>query len=179
MSQAPTTPLVAVVLGSDSDLPQMESCLQMLEQFEIGHDLHICSAHRTPEAAHELSATARQKGYVAIIAAAGGAAHLAGVIAASTTLPVLGVPMRSAALSGVDSLYSTVQMPAGIPVATLAIGEPGGANAAIFVAQMLSVTDPAMAERVDRYRAGLREKVQARHERAHRSRRFGPDAGQD
>jgi 5-(carboxyamino)imidazole ribonucleotide mutase len=176
MSPASAAPLVAVVLGSDSDLPQMEPCLSMLEEFEIGYDLHIRSAHRTPDAVHELATTARQKGYVAIIAAAGGAAHLAGVIAASTTLPVLGVPMRSAALSGVDSLYSTVQMPAGVPVPSLAIGEAGAANAAIFVAQMVSVTDPAMAERVDRYRASLREKVQARHERSHRSKRFGASA---
>ena len=174
----PAIPLVAVILGSDSDLPQMEGCLQMLDQFEIGYDLNVMSAHRTPADVHEFAINARSRGFGAIIAAAGGAAHLAGVLAAWTTLPVLGVPIKSQALSGIDSLYSTVQMPAGIPVATLAIGEAGATNAAIFVAQMFAVHSPQLAARVEAYRAGLRAKVQAKHGQTHRSRRFPPSAGQ-
>ena len=171
MSENPA-PLVGVVMGSDSDLPQMEPCLEMLERFQIGYELHVMSAHRTPDAVHEFASTARESGFGAIIAAAGGAAHLAGVVAAATTLPVIGVPIQSSALSGIDSLYSPVQMPAGVPVATVAIGKAGAANAGILAAQIFSVASETMANRLAEHRASMREKVQAKAQRAHRSKRF-------
>jgi len=140
-------PEVGVILGSKSDLQLMESCLTQLAEFDIDSELKICSAHRDPAGVMEWASTARQRGLKIVIAAAGGAAHLPGVVAAWTDLPVVGVPMPTPHLSGVDSLYSIVQMPAGIPVATMAIGEAGAKNAAWFAARVLGVTDPELAGR--------------------------------
>jgi len=140
-------PEVGVILGSKSDLQLMESCLRQLAEFDIDSELKICSAHRDPAGVMEWASTARQRGLKIVIAAAGGAAHLPGVVAAWTDLPVVGVPMPTSHLGGVDSLYSMVQMPAGIPVATMAIGEAGARNAAWFAARVLGITDPELAGR--------------------------------
>lgn len=140
-------PEVGVILGSRSDLQLIESCLSQLAEFEIDTELKICSAHRDPAGVMEWASTARQRGLKLVIAAAGGAAHLPGVVAAWTDLPVVGVPVPTSHLGGVDSLYSIVQMPAGIPVATMAIGEAGARNAAWFAARVLGVTDPDVAGR--------------------------------
>lgn len=140
-------PEVGVILGSRSDLQLIESCLSQLAEFEIETELKICSAHRDPAGVMEWASTARQRGLKLVIAAAGGAAHLPGVVAAWTDLPVVGVPVPTSHLGGVDSLYSIVQMPAGIPVATMAIGEAGAKNAAWFAARVLGVSDPEVAGR--------------------------------
>jgi 5-(carboxyamino)imidazole ribonucleotide mutase len=140
-------PEVGVILGSKSDLPLMELCLKQLEEFEIDAELKICSAHRDPTGVMEWASTAGERGLKVVIAAAGGAAHLPGVVAAWTDLPVVGVPVPTQHLGGVDSLYSIVQMPAGIPVATMAIGEAGAKNAAWFAARVLGLTDPELASR--------------------------------
>ena len=141
------TPRVGVILGSKSDLPLMESCLKQLEEFGIESELKICSAHRDPAGVMEWASTACDRDLKVVIAAAGGAAHLPGVVAAWTDLPVVGVPVPTQHLGGVDSLYSIVQMPAGIPVATMAIGEAGARNAAWFAARILGLTDRAVAAR--------------------------------
>jgi 5-(carboxyamino)imidazole ribonucleotide mutase len=138
---------VGVVVGSKSDLPLMESCVKQLEDFGIEVELKVCSAHRDPAGVMEWASTARQRGLKVVVAAAGGAAHLPGVVAAWTDLPVVGVPVPTQHLGGLDSLYSIVQMPAGIPVATMAIGEAGARNAAWFAARVLGVTDPELADR--------------------------------
>ena len=138
---------VGVILGSKSDLPLMEACLRQLEDFGIASELKVCSAHRDPAGVMEWATTARDRGLKVVIAAAGGAAHLPGVVAAWTDLPVVGVPVPTQHLGGQDSLYSIVQMPAGIPVATMAIGEAGARNAAWFAARVLGVTDPDVAGR--------------------------------
>ena len=134
-----------MILGSKSDLPLMEKCLEQLEEFGIPAELKVCSAHRDPAGVMEWASSARQRGLKVVIAAAGGAAHLPGVVAAWTDLPVIGVPVPTTHLGGLDSLYSIVQMPAGIPVATMAIGEAGARNAAWFAARVLGVTDPEVA----------------------------------
>src|SRR6267378_5826614 len=134
-------PLVAVIMGSQSDWDVMRNADETLNQFGVTHECRVISAHRSPALAAEFGSTAESRGLEVVIAAAGGAAHLAGVLAAHTTLPVLGVPMRSDALNGLDSLLSTVQMPAGIPVATFAIGEAGAANAALYAIAMLALSD--------------------------------------
>lgn len=148
---------VAVIMGSDSDIPAMEPCMKTLKDFGVSYDVRIMSAHRTPEAAHDFSSCARENGYGAIIAAAGKAAHLAGVMAASTTLPVIGVPVKSSTMDGLDSLLSTVQMPSGIPVATVAID--GAANAALLAVQMFALTDAALAEKLTAYKRSMAAKV--------------------
>ena len=142
---------VGIVMGSDSDLPIIEKAIATLKGLEIPYEVHIYSAHRTPEEARTFAAGARQAGFGAIIAAAGMAAHLAGAIAANTTLPVIGIPCQSATLDGIDALLSTVQMPSGIPVATVAIN--GGVNAALLCAQIFAVEDAALAARLDAKRA--------------------------
>ena len=143
-----------MILGSKSDLPLMEKCLEQLEEFGIAAELKVCSAHRDPAGVMEWAVTARERGLKLVIAAAGGAAHLPGVVAAWTDLPVIGVPVPTQHLGGVDSLYSIVQMPAGIPVATMAIGEAGARNAAWFAARVLGVTDPEVASsHLDKRRA--------------------------
>jgi 5-(carboxyamino)imidazole ribonucleotide mutase len=146
-------PLVGIVMGSRSDWPTMTHASETLKKLGIAHECRVISAHRTPDRSAKYAATARQRGLKVIIAGAGGAAHLAGVLAATTPLPVLGVPMESAALKGMDSLLSIAQMPAGIPVGTLAIGRAGAVNAALLAAAMLGLSDPRIAEAVDSYRA--------------------------
>ena len=142
---------VGIVMGSDSDLPVIQKAVDTLKALEIPYEVHIYSAHRTPEQAKDFAAGARKKGFGVIIAAAGMAAHLAGAVAANTTLPVIGIPCKSSVLDGMDALLSTVQMPSGIPVATVAIN--GGANAALLAAQILGVEDAAVAERLDAKRS--------------------------
>ncbi len=138
---------VGIVMGSDSDLPIIKKATDMLESLEIPFEVHVYSAHRTPEEARAFAVSAREKGFGVIIAAAGMAAHLAGAVAANTTLPVIGIPCKSSNLDGLDALLSTVQMPSGIPVATVAIN--GGANAALLAAQILAVEDKDLAEKLD------------------------------
>jgi len=152
-------PLVAVIMGSKSDWEVMRQADELLTSFEVPHECRVLSAHRTPVETAEYISQAEARGIEVIIAAAGGAAHLAGVSAAHTVLPVLGVPMESASLKGLDSLLSTVQMPAGIPVGTLAIGAPGARNAALLAVAILAAGRPALRERLRRFRAAQREKV--------------------
>jgi len=151
--------LVSVLMGSKSDWDTMRAAADTLQQFGVPHESHVMSAHRTPALASEFAATAESRGIEVIIAAAGGAAHLAGVIAAHTTLPVLGVPMKSDALNGLDSLLSTVQMPAGIPVGTLAIGKPGATNAALLAIAILANSRPALRKNLREFRAGQEKKI--------------------
>lgn len=151
--------LVAVLMGSKSDWETMRAAADTLQQFGVPHESRVMSAHRTPALASEFAATAEPRGIEVIIAAAGGAAHLAGVIAAHTTLPVLGVPMKSDALNGLDSLLSTVQMPAGIPVGTLAIGKPGATNAALLAIAILANSRPALRKRLREFRAEQEKKI--------------------
>ena len=151
--------LVGVVMGSDSDWPTMQAATAILDDFGVPHEARVVSAHRTPDLLFSYAENARERGLRAIIAGAGGAAHLPGMLAAKTAVPVLGVPVKSSALSGQDSLLSIVQMPKGIPVATFAIGEAGAANAALFAVAMLATTDPALAERLDRFRRAQSERV--------------------
>jgi len=148
---------VAVIMGSDSDLPIVQKAVDVLKNFEIPYEVHIYSAHRTPEEARRFACSARENGFGAIIAAAGMAAHLAGAIAANTTLPVIGIPCKGPVLDGLDALLSTVQMPTGIPVATVAVN--GGANAALLAAQIIAVEDAALAKRLDEKRKFDAQKV--------------------
>ncbi len=143
---------VAVLMGSPNDREKMRGASEMLERFGIEVDEQVISAHRNPAAVAAFASAARDGGYAAVICGAGMAAHLAGVVAAHTTLPVVGVPLSGGALNGVDALYATVQMPRGVPVATVAVD--GAANAGVLVAEMLSITDPAMADRLADFRAG-------------------------
>lgn len=158
-------PVVGVVMGSDSDLPVVRACLDTLEEFDIPYEAQVLSAHRTPEQAHAYASTARLRGLKIVIAAAGGAAHLAGVTASLTTLPVIGIPMPTEGLGGADSLYSTVQMPAGIPVATVAIGAGGAKNAALLAVEILALSDEALHGKLQEFRAGLRQSVAKKNER--------------
>ena len=148
---------VGIVMGSDSDLPVIQKAVDQLRALEIPFEVHVYSAHRTPTAAHDFAASAREQGFGVIIAAAGMAAHLAGAIAANTTLPVIGIPCKGPALDGMDALLSTVQMPSGIPVAT--VGVNNGANAALLAAQILAVEDTALADRLSAKRAADTAKV--------------------
>jgi 5-(carboxyamino)imidazole ribonucleotide mutase len=151
--------MIGTVMGSTSDWETMKTAARMLEEFGVAYEAKAMSAHRTPREVAAWAEGAAARGMKAIIAAAGGAAHLAGVVAAHTTLPVLGVPMPSKHLQGLDSLLSTVQMPKGIPVATFAIGEAGAANAALFAVAILAVTDKAMAKKLHDFRARQTEAV--------------------
>lgn len=151
--------LVAVLMGSKSDWETMKACAETLEKFGVPHESHVMSAHRTPKMVADFVSTAESRGIEVIIGAAGGAAHLAGVIAAHTTLPVLGVPMKSDALKGLDSLLSTVQMPAGIPVATLAIGKAGATNAALFAIAILANSRSELKEKLKEFRAEQERKI--------------------
>ena len=148
---------IGIVMGSDSDLPVVEKAMAVLDQYGVPYEVHVYSAHRTPVEARDFSANARENGFGVILAAAGMAAHLAGAIAANTTLPVIGIPVKSKYLDGMDALLSTVQMPTGIPVATVAID--GAANAALLAVQMLAVTDETLAEKLDNARREGAEKV--------------------
>ena len=156
-------PRVAVAMGSDSDLPTMQPAVQVLEQFGVAVEVRVLSAHRTPLEMVEFAQMARGRGFKVIVAGAGGAAHLPGMVASLTTLPVIGVPVQSRALSGVDSLHSIVQMPAGIPVATVAIGN--GLNAGLLAAQILATADPRLAQAISDYRDGLHGQVRAKDAR--------------
>ena len=151
--------MIGIVMGSTSDWETMKAAAKVLEEFGVPYDAKAMSAHRTPQAVAEWASSAQKKGLKAIIAAAGGAAHLAGVVAAHTTLPVLGVPIPSKHLQGLDSLLSTVQMPKGIPVATFAIGEAGAANAALFAVALLALSDKALAGKLDEFRRKQTEAV--------------------
>lgn len=152
-------PIVSILMGSRSDLPTMEACFNQLKEFDIPFEAHALSAHRTPNEVIALAEGAKKRGIKVIIAAAGGAAHLGGVIASSTTLPVIGVHIQTSALGGMDSLLSTVQMPGGIPVATVAIGKAGAKNAAILAAQMIALSDDEMAEKMEAFKKAMAEKV--------------------
>ena len=154
---------VAVVMGSDSDLPTMEPAAAVLRELGLGVEVRVLSAHRTPLEMVDFASNARDRGFGVIVAGAGGAAHLPGMLASLTTLPVIGVPVQSRALSGVDSLHSIVQMPAGIPVATVAIG--GGLNAGLLAAQILSVAHAGLAQRLAEYRSSLHDAVVAKDSR--------------
>jgi len=154
-----TNPLVGIVMGSASDWEVMQHAVRRLEEFGIPCEAKVISAHRSPDLAHQYAREARSRGLACLIAAAGGAAHLAGVMAAGTTLPVLGVPMPTKHLQGMDSLLSTVQMPAGIPVATFAIGEAGAHNAALFAVAILARTDASLAKKLADFRAEQEAKV--------------------
>lgn len=155
-------PKVAIVLGSDSDYPVIEDMLKALKDFGIEHELVISSAHRSPERTQKYSVELEGRGIQVVIACAGAAAHLAGVIAAHTILPVIGVPIDSSPLNGLDALLSTSMMPAGVPVATMGIGKSGAANAAVLAAQILARGDSGLSERLHRYKKQLADKVEQR-----------------
>ena len=148
-------PVVSIVMGSDSDLPVMKGTMEILKKFNVPHEVKILSAHRSPEEVAKFAKTNRKRGIKVVIAGAGGAAHLAGVIASMTTLPVIGVPMESAALKGIDSLFSIVQMPSGIPVATMGIGSAGAKNAALLAIQILSLQDKPLEKKLVEYKKDL------------------------
>lgn len=155
-------PQVGIVMGSDSDLNVMEAAAAILKEFEIPFEMTVASAHRSPERAAQFAATARQRGIKVIIAGAGHAAHLAGAMAAHTTLPIIGVPIDSSCLQGLDALLSTVQMPPGIPVATVSIGKPGAKNAAILAAQILALADSELESRLNAYKLEMATQVEAK-----------------
>jgi phosphoribosylaminoimidazole carboxylase PurE protein len=154
-STAPTWPLVGILTGSDSDLPTLQEAGKILEEFAVPFELRICSAHRTPDRLARYAHEAEGRGLRVLIAGAGGAAHLAGVLAAHVTLPVIGVPMESGALGGLDALLSTVQMPGGIPVACMAIGAAGARNAALLAVEILALGDPQLKRKLADYRARM------------------------
>ncbi len=162
-AQPSAPPRVAVVMGSDSDLPTLQAAVEMLDRFGVAHEVRVLSAHRTPLEMVAFAQGAAGRGLKVIIAGAGGAAHLPGMVASLTPLPVIGVPVQSKALSGVDSLHSIVQMPAGIPVATVAIGN--GANAGLLAVQILATADPALAEALAAYRQRLHAQVTGKDQR--------------
>lgn len=155
-------PLVGILMGSDSDWPIMRKCAETLKSFGIAYEANVLSAHRTPDQALDYAATAQARGLKVLIGAAGGAAHLAGVLAAKTELPVLAVPMPSKHLQGLDSLLSMVQMPGGIPVATFAVGEAGATNAALFAVAMLALSDKELAKKLADFRVRQTEQVLAK-----------------
>ena len=158
---------VGIVMGSDSDWPLVKKACETLDRFGVAYETRVISAHRTPEVAIEYSASAEGRGLKAIIAAAGGAAHLAGVLAAATVLPVIGIPVAGGALNGLDALYATVQMPSGVPVATVAVGSAGPTNAALLAVQILGTSDPELRERFREHKAALKAKVAAANDRIH------------
>ncbi|MBN1764979.1 MAG: 5-(carboxyamino)imidazole ribonucleotide mutase [Sedimentisphaerales bacterium] len=159
---------IIMAMGSDSDWPVMEAGVEILREFGLACEVYITSAHRTPEETVALAQNARERGIRVIIAAAGLAAHLAGVIAAHTTLPVIGIPLAGGPLQGVDALLSTVQMPPGIPVATVGIGSAGAKNAALLAIQILALNDQKLAERLRDYKAGMAEKVKQKNQKLQR-----------
>lgn len=150
---------VCIVMGSKSDLPVMEKAVEMLKEFAVPYEVKVLSAHRTPQAVIQLSEKAKERGICVFISGAGGAAHLAGVIASSTTLPVIGVPIPTKDLGGMDSLLSTVQMPGGVPVATLAIGNAGAKNAALLAIQILALADESLAQRLQAFKTTQAETI--------------------
>jgi 5-(carboxyamino)imidazole ribonucleotide mutase len=159
------SPLVGILMGSDTDLPVMVEVSKTLEKFGIAYEMEVCSAHRSPARTHEYASAAAGRGIKVLIVGAGGAAHLAGVVASVTSLPVIGVPLATTPLNGMDSLLAIVQMPAGIPVATMAIDKAGATNAAILAAQILGTSDPKMAERLKGHKEDLARSVQEKNSR--------------
>ncbi len=159
------SPLVGILMGSDSDLPTMQDALKMLQEFDVPAEVHILSAHRTPERVMRYAREAAGRGLRVLIAGAGGAAHLAGVVAAHATLPVIGVPMEGGSLGGLDALLATVQMPAGVPVATVAIGRAGARNAALLAIQILALGDARLRRRLLQHRARMAADVAAKDRR--------------
>jgi phosphoribosylamine--glycine ligase len=155
-------PKIAIVLGSDSDYPVIQDMIGILHQFEIPHEITISSAHRSPDRTHRYAATLEDRGIQVVIACAGGAAHLAGVLASHTILPVIGVPIDSSPLKGLDALLATSMMPAGVPVATMGIGKSGASNAGVLAAQILARSDPELASRLKEYKKQLADKVEER-----------------
>ena len=158
-------PLVGIVMGSDSDWPLVKKACETLDKFGVPYEKRVISAHRTPELALEYAGSAEARGIKAIIAAAGGAAHLGGVLAAATVLPVIGIPVAGGALNGLDALYATVQMPGGVPVATVALGSAGPVNAALLAVQILGTADPALREKFREHKVELKNKVAAANDR--------------
>jgi len=152
-------PEIGIVMGSDSDWPLVKSATTTLQGFDLVYEVRVISAHRTPDLASEYARTAARRGLRVILSAAGGAAHLGGVLAAHTTLPVIGIPVKGGALNGIDSLLATLQMPAGIPVATVTLGSAGPVNAAVLAAQILALNRPGLARKVRAYKSSLRKKV--------------------
>ena len=163
-------PLVSIVMGSDSDLEIMNEAAKILAEFGIAHEIDITSAHRSPARTSKYTRELKGRGVKVVIAGAGGAAHLAGVIAAETTLPVIAVPIPSTSLAGLDSLLAMVQMPAGIPVATVAIGKPGATNAGILAAQMIALSDDGVSKKLDAYKQKLADGVEAKSRKLRESR---------
>ena len=155
----PSKPEVAIVMGSDSDWPLVKKTVETLQEFDIVADVRVISAHRTPEEACQYASDAAKRGIKVIIAAAGGAAHLGGVLAAHTILPVIGIPVKGGALNGMDALLATLQMPSGIPVATVTLGSAGPINAAVLAAQMIALARPALRRKLVAYKRGLKRKV--------------------
>ncbi|HUI24897.1 MAG TPA: 5-(carboxyamino)imidazole ribonucleotide mutase [Candidatus Kryptonia bacterium] len=164
-------PVVGIVMGSDRDWEVMSAAATRLDRFEISYEAQVMSAHRSPAKTAEYAGSARARGLRVLIAGAGAAAHLAGVVAAHTTLPVIGVPLDAGGLHGLDSLLATVQMPAGVPVATVAIGKSGAENAAILAAQILALDDAALAKRLDGFKADLARQVDEKNARLAKQRR--------
>ena len=165
--------VVGIVMGSDSDWPLVKKACDTLDSFGVAYETRVRSAHRTPEVALEYSMTAESRGLKVVIAAAGGAAHLAGVLAAGTVLPVIGIPVAGGALGGLDALYATVQMPSGVPVATVACGSAGPVNAALLAVQMLGTADEGLREKFRAHKESLKAKVSAANDRIHDSGQQG------
>lgn len=165
-----TKPVIAFLLGSKNDLPQLEGAETFLKQAEIPYEVRIMSAHRTPERVREYAMTARDRGLKVLVGMAGMAAHLAGVLAATSDLPVLGIPAAGGVADGLDALLSTAQMPGGVPVATFAVGKAGALNAAIFACQILGTADPAVAKKVQGFRAAQRAKIEADDDEVRKAR---------
>jgi 5-(carboxyamino)imidazole ribonucleotide mutase len=160
MSPTTTTPLVGIIMGSDSDWPLIQKTVETLREFDVACEVRVMSAHRTPDTAAQYAIEAEGRGLKVLISAAGGAAHLGGVIAAHSVLPVIGIPVAGGAVNGLDSLLSTIQMPAGIPVATVTLGSAGPVNAALFAVQILAVGDAGLRHKFHAYKAKLRRKVE-------------------
>ncbi len=154
-------PLISIIMGSDSDLPTMEHAIKIIEEFSIPYEVKIISAHRTPDLMYEYAESAKSRGIKVIIAGAGGAAHLPGMTAAKTILPVIGVPIESKSLNGIDSLLSIVQMPKGVPVATVAIGNPGAANAGILAAEIIGLIDDDIQKNIQKKRKNIEKKIKS------------------
>ena len=173
MAQQTSGPRVGILMGSDTDLEVMREAEKRLEQFGIAYETRILSAHRTPEKAAQYAATAEQRGLEVIIAGAGAAAHLAGAMAANTTLPVIGIPIDSSSLKGLDALLATVQMPAGLPVATMAIGRAGAANAGIFAAQIIARNDPKVAAKLIEFKKEMAAGVEDKDRKLQDSKKRG------
>ena len=163
MGQGSRKAKIAIIMGSDSDMPVMTEAVKVLQDYDVNFQVKILSAHRSPDDTAKFAKNARRQGFSIIIAGAGGAAHLAGVLASHTTLPVIGVPMETKELKGIDSFLSTIQMPSGVPVATVAIGKTGAKNAAILALEILAVTDKAIEKKLDSFKKALVESVRSKN----------------